>query len=137
MYFIAFTVNLPTTSLFLKVISDACYRCQLRCSSLVQTSIETTSTQQLQDSVNEIRKHKTVAQLFAIPHLLPSPKDQYPSFLDGFPTEQATRIGLASLRAFALLLSLLAPSKATKTLHELQHALVRQQLSVMPRTEEK
>lgn len=53
------------------------------------------------------------------------------------PTEQATRIGLASLRAFALLLSLLAPSKATKTLHELQHVLVWQQLSVMPRTEEK
>lgn len=53
------------------------------------------------------------------------------------PTEQATRIGLASLRAFALLLSLLAPSKATKTLHELQHALTRWQLLVMPRTERK
>lgn len=53
------------------------------------------------------------------------------------PTEQAMRIRLASLRAFALLLSLLAPSKATKTLHKLQHALAWQQLSVMPRIEEK
>lgn len=52
------------------------------------------------------------------------------------PTKQATRIRLASLQAFALLLSLLAPSKATKTLHEMKHALVRQQLLVMPRIEE-
>lgn len=52
------------------------------------------------------------------------------------PTEQAMRIGVASLRDFELLLSLPAHSKATETLHELQHTLVRQQLSVMPRTEE-
>lgn len=52
------------------------------------------------------------------------------------PTEQAMRIGVASLRDFELLLSLPAHSKATETLHELQHTLVRQQLSVMPRIEE-
>lgn len=118
-----------------------CYRCQLRCSSLVQTNIETTSMQQLHNSVNENWEAQYCCSIVHYPP--PTALSQRPmSLLFGWvtqrvPTEQATRIRLTSLRAFALLLSLLAPSKATKTLHELQHALTRQQLSVMPRIEEK
>lgn len=52
-------------------------------------------------------------------------------------TRQAMGVGVAPLQDFASLLSLLAPSEAAKTLHELQHALVWQQLSLMPGAGEK
>lgn len=52
-------------------------------------------------------------------------------------TGQAVGVGVAPLQDFASLLSLLAPSEAAKTFHELQHALVWWQLSLMPGVGEK
>lgn len=102
---------------------------------MLQINTKITYTQQMHDSLGETGEHNTVAQLFTITL---SQKSSVPPFwMQRVLTRQALGVGVAPFQDFALLLSLLAPSEAAKTLHELQHALAGRQLLLMPGLGEK
>lgn len=69
----------------------------------------------------------------SIIHYHPLPKSSVPPFwMQRVLTRQTLGVGVPPFQDFASFLFLLDPSEAAKTLHELQHAPVWQQLSLMP-----